>query len=59
MVARQIAARGIRDRRTLAAMAAIPRHRFVPQTLADAAHDDAPLPVGTARRSRSRTWSRS
>lgn len=46
MVARQIAARGIRDARTLAAMAAIPRHCFVPPTLADAAHDDAPLPVG-------------
>ncbi len=46
MVAQQIAARGIRDARTLAAMAAIPRHCFVPPTLADAAYDDAPLPVG-------------
>jgi protein-L-isoaspartate(D-aspartate) O-methyltransferase len=46
MVSRQIAARGIRDPRTLAAMAAVPRHAFVPLTLADAAHDDAPLPVG-------------
>jgi protein-L-isoaspartate(D-aspartate) O-methyltransferase len=46
MVTQQIAARGVRDRRTLAAMVAIPRHCFVPPTLADAAHDDAPLPVG-------------
>jgi protein-L-isoaspartate(D-aspartate) O-methyltransferase len=46
MVKGQIAARGIRDRRTLAALAAVPRHWFVPPTLADAAHDDAPLPVG-------------
>ncbi len=46
MVARQIAARGVRDRRTLAAMAAVPRHYFVPATLCFAAHEDAPLPVG-------------
>ncbi len=46
MVRHQIAARGVRDARTLAAMAAIPRHCFVPSTLADAAYDDAPLPVG-------------
>ncbi len=46
MVAQQIASRGVRDSRTLAAMAAIPRHCFVPATLAGAAYDDAPLPVG-------------
>ena len=46
MVARQIAARGVLDRRTLAAMVAVPRHPFVPDALAFAAHDDAPLPVG-------------
>ena len=46
MVARQIAARGVRDGRTLAAMVAVPRHPFVPAALAFAAHDDAPLPVG-------------
>jgi protein-L-isoaspartate(D-aspartate) O-methyltransferase len=46
MVARQIAARGIGEPRVLAAMAAVPRHRFVPDALADAAYDDAPLPVG-------------
>lgn len=46
MVAQQMAARGIRDARTLAAMATIPRHCFVPAALAGAAHDDVPLPVG-------------
>jgi len=46
MVAQQIAARGVRDPRTLAAMVAVPRHHFVPAALAFAAHDDAPLPVG-------------
>ena len=46
MVARQIAARGVRDARTLAAMVAVPRHPFVPAALAFAAHDDSPLPVG-------------
>jgi len=46
MVAQQIASRGVRDRRTLAAMVAVPRHHFVPAALAFAAHDDAPLPVG-------------
>ncbi len=49
MVATQIAARGIRDRRTLAAMAAVPRHCFVPAALAAAAYDDAPLPVGAGQ----------
>jgi len=46
MVADQIAARGVADRRVLAAMAAVPRHRFVPPALAAAAYDDAPLPLG-------------
>jgi protein-L-isoaspartate(D-aspartate) O-methyltransferase len=46
MVSLQIAGRGVRDRRVLAALATIPRHRFVPATLAAAAYDDAPLPVG-------------
>jgi len=46
MVAVQIAARGVRHRRTLAALAAVPRHRFVPAAVAGAAYDDAPLPVG-------------
>jgi protein-L-isoaspartate(D-aspartate) O-methyltransferase len=49
MVRRQLAARGITDGRVLAAMATVPRHRFVPPTLERAAYDDAPLPVGEAQ----------
>ncbi len=46
MVEEQIRRRGIRDRRVLAALASVPRHRFVPPSLAHGAHDDAPLPIG-------------
>lgn len=49
MVRRQLLARGVDDRRVLAAMATIPRHLFVPPSLAGAAYDDAPLPVGEAQ----------
>lgn len=49
MVRRQLSARGITHVRVLAAMATIPRHLFVPQHLAGAAYDDAPLPVGEAQ----------
>ncbi len=46
MVERQIAARGIADARVLAAMARVPRERFVPVDLAHAAYDDRALPIG-------------
>lgn len=46
MVASQLAARGIADRRVLHAMAMVPRERFVPATLADFAYEDRPLPIG-------------
>lgn len=46
MVEEQIVARGVRDARVLAAMRAIPRHRFVPASLWGAAYDDSPLPIG-------------
>ena len=46
MVESQLAARDIRDRRVLAAMGAVPRHRFVPGALRAAAYDDVPLPIG-------------
>jgi protein-L-isoaspartate(D-aspartate) O-methyltransferase len=46
MVRTQIRARGVSDRRVLAALAGVPRHLFVPATLAHAAYDDAPLPIG-------------
>jgi protein-L-isoaspartate(D-aspartate) O-methyltransferase len=46
MVADQIVRRGVRDPRVLAAMRAVPRHRFVPERLQAAAYDDNPLPIG-------------
>ena len=45
MVARQIAARGIRDARLLAAMRTVPRELFVPADLAEFAYSDTPLPI--------------
>ncbi len=45
MVDRQIARRGIADRRLLAAFLEVPREAFVPPELVDEAHDDAPLPI--------------
>ncbi len=49
MVRRQIAARGVRSPRVLAAMVRVPRHRFVPDALSGAAYDDGPLPVGNGQ----------
>jgi protein-L-isoaspartate(D-aspartate) O-methyltransferase len=46
MVERQLRARGIRDARVLEAMAAVPRHLFVPPSLRARAYDDGPLPIG-------------
>jgi protein-L-isoaspartate(D-aspartate) O-methyltransferase len=46
MVAQQIASRGVRDKRTLAAMRKVPRHLFVPPAVAGQAYDDHPLPIG-------------
>lgn len=46
MIARQLASRGLRDRRVLAAMAWTPREWFLPPHLARSAYDDAPLPIG-------------
>lgn len=45
MVARQIAARGIRNELVLAAMREVPREAFVPDALAAFAYDDSPLPI--------------
>jgi len=45
MVEEQLRARGIRDERVLAAMAAVPRHLFVADALALEAYGDAPLPT--------------
>ncbi len=46
MVEKQLRARGIRDRRVLAAMLDTPREHFVPPDLAGSAYDDCALPVG-------------
>lgn len=46
MVERQVAARGVRDSATLAALRSVPRHEFVPDRYRDAAYDDRPLPIG-------------
>jgi protein-L-isoaspartate(D-aspartate) O-methyltransferase len=42
----RLAAGGIRDRRVLAALGAVPRHRLVPEALQAQAYRDAALPIG-------------
>jgi protein-L-isoaspartate(D-aspartate) O-methyltransferase len=46
MVRGQIAARGVRDARVLAAMRKVPRHLFVPPEEQDHAYADSPLSIG-------------
>jgi protein-L-isoaspartate(D-aspartate) O-methyltransferase len=46
MVERQLRRRGIDDERVLAAMAAIPRERFVPEPYARRTYADSALPIG-------------
>jgi protein-L-isoaspartate(D-aspartate) O-methyltransferase len=46
MVETQIAARGVRDPRVLAAMDKVPRHDFVPAGSRALAYADSPLPIG-------------
>lgn len=48
MVAR-LRAKGIRDERVLAALAAVPRHLFVEEALASRAYEDSALPIGFAQ----------
>ncbi len=38
--------RGIRDPKVLKAMAAVPRHEFVPEAFRERAYSDHPLPIG-------------
>jgi len=45
-LARYLAGRGIHDRRVLAALAAVPRERFVPEGLQRDAYVDRALPIG-------------
>jgi protein-L-isoaspartate(D-aspartate) O-methyltransferase len=46
MVASQVEARDVTDPAVLAAMRAVPRHRFVPAALRPWAYEDGPLPIG-------------
>lgn len=45
MVEHQVIARGVRDARVLAALRAVPRHVFLPDSLAELAYSDSPLPL--------------
>jgi protein-L-isoaspartate(D-aspartate) O-methyltransferase len=49
MVMRQLAGRGIRNERVLAAMRWAPREWFLPPHLAGDAYNDAPLPIGSGQ----------
>jgi protein-L-isoaspartate(D-aspartate) O-methyltransferase len=49
MIRNQLLARGIGERRVLAAMAWVPREWFVPPSLSGAAYDDRPLPIGNGQ----------
>ena len=46
MVDDEIRPHGITDSRVLKAMRKVPRHRFVPESLAHLAYRDRPLPIG-------------
>jgi|YNPBryBLVA2012_1023415.scaffolds.fasta_scaffold00928_10 protein-L-isoaspartate(D-aspartate) O-methyltransferase len=46
MVLETIINRGVSDERVLAAMRAVPRHLFVPESERDLAYGDFPLPIG-------------
>jgi len=46
MVHEQVIARGVTRPDVIAALLAVPRHRFVPNDLAQAAYRDHPLPIG-------------
>jgi protein-L-isoaspartate(D-aspartate) O-methyltransferase len=46
MVSRQLQARGIKDKRVLAAMGKVPREEFVPEQQRPFAYEDRPLPIG-------------
>lgn len=46
MVASQIRRRGVKDKRVLAAMEAVPRHEFITSKQKLYAYEDSPLPIG-------------
>ncbi|MHB8055317.1 MAG: protein-L-isoaspartate(D-aspartate) O-methyltransferase [Candidatus Aminicenantales bacterium] len=45
MIAQQLAARDIRDKKVLEAMGRVPRHLFIPLSSRDSAYEDYPLPI--------------
>jgi protein-L-isoaspartate(D-aspartate) O-methyltransferase len=45
MVTHQIAARGVRSEKVLAALRKVPREQFLPDGLAEFAYEDSPLPI--------------
>ncbi len=49
MVAEQIAARGVRDPRVLAAMRSVHREAFVPADMRHLAYEDTPLPIAAGQ----------
>jgi protein-L-isoaspartate(D-aspartate) O-methyltransferase len=49
MVDEQIASRGVRNPRMLAALRKVPRHEFVPAALRDKAYSDNALPIGESQ----------
>jgi protein-L-isoaspartate(D-aspartate) O-methyltransferase len=49
MIDEQIRSRGLTDPAVLAAMAAVPRHRFVPEGERGDAYADRPLPIGAGQ----------
>ncbi len=46
MIEEQLRRRGITDGSVLGAVAAVPRHEFIPFEVRDRAYDDVPLPIG-------------
>jgi protein-L-isoaspartate(D-aspartate) O-methyltransferase len=46
MIRDQILVRGVRNSMVIRAIAAVPRHRFVNESLEKKAFDDSPLPIG-------------
>lgn len=49
MIEYQLAARGLKDRKVLDAVAAVPREEFVPTELVEFAYRDAPLPIAASQ----------
>jgi protein-L-isoaspartate(D-aspartate) O-methyltransferase len=49
MVDLQVRKRGVTDEKVLTVMEKVPRHLFVPQTIASMAYDDTPLPIGSGQ----------